>query len=238
MNEKTVEEVKKEKDILSNMTEKVMKFGKHTSEKQNLESALKLSYIFISILVVLNIFLIFAVINVYGGRNVSVKIPPATLQDLELTFGSTRASKNVYELYADYASRILGNVSYKNVESAYKDILQYASSQSYHKMKKAMAYQVKHTKNNLITQSFELRNVEVYKTNGVVVAKCSGFLNRSIGSKVLFEHMPYLFKIYMKSYMGSIEIVSLKSELDRSPESIRDAKKVESYEKDNKYINF
>jgi len=238
MSEKTVEEIQNEKDILSNMTDKVMKFGKHTSEKKNLEGALKLSYIFIGILVFLNLILMFAVINVYGGRNVSVKIPPASLQDIELSFGSTRASKNVYELYADYASRVMGNVNYNNADKAYKDILQYASSQSYHKMRKAMAYQVKHIKDNLITQSFELRNVEVYKSKGMVVAKCTGYLSRKIGSKEVFEHMPYMFKLYMKSYMGNIEIVSLKSELNKSSGTARDLKKVENYEKDNKYINF
>lgn len=228
-----------EEFILDRIARRAAQKGKHSSEKQNLSSALKLSYIFIALLFVVNIFMAFALLNVYKDRSVSIKIPPATLKDVDLVFGSTRVSKTVYRVYADYIVRRISNVNYHNVREAFDDVLSYCAADKYHQIAKVFSAQAGHIKSNLVSQKFELQDIKLsQQKNGLVIAECSGFASRMVGGKEAFKGLPYQFKLYLSTYMGNVIVQGVRSGLNKNTRDIGKQRRVEKYEKDNRYINF
>lgn len=226
-----------EKSFIGRLVEKNVIAGKYTSEKRNLSGLLFFSIIVNIGQFVLLMFLGVATLFVYSGRNVSVVVPPSTLDDTTLVFGSTRVNKPVYEVYADYLSRAFGNVNYENVDANYKQLAGYAASERYHDVRKALAVNAIHIKANMITQEFKLQRVDVEEDSRGVLAKCYGFMSRKVGGKIQFDNLPYVMKFWLKPYKGNLMIMGMSSEIDSSARGA-DQKKVEAYEKDNRYISF
>jgi hypothetical protein len=225
--------------IIDRLARRAAQKGRHSSEKDNLSSALKLAYVFIGILVVINIFMAFALLNVYKDRSVSIKIPPATLKDVDLVFGSTRVSKPVYRVYADYIVRRMSNVNYHNVTDAFKDVIGYCAADKYYEISKVFSAQANHIKSNLVSQRFELQDIKLTpQKNGLVIAECSGFASRTVGGKEAFKNLPYQFKLYLSTYMGNVIVQGVRSGLNKNTRDIGKQRRVEQYEKDNRYINF
>lgn len=212
-------------------------YGKYTSEKRNLSGLLFFSIIVNIGLFVLLLFLGAATMFVYNGRNVSVVVPPSTIEDVTLVFGSTRVNKPVYEMYADYLSRSFGNVNYQNVDATYKNLAGYAASEKYHEVRRALAAHAVHIKVNMITQEFKLQRVDIESDSRGVLAKCYGFMSRKVGGRVQFEYLPYVIKFWLKPYHGNLMIMGMAEEIDRNSNGAN-LKKVEAYEQDNRYVNF
>lgn len=228
---------KNNESFIGKLLQKKISAGKYTSEKRNLSGLLFFSIIVNIGLFVLLMFLGVATLFVYSGRNVSVVIPPSTLEDTTLVFGATRVNKPVYEVYADYLSRSFGNVNYENVGDKYKQLSAYAASERYHDVRRALAANAIHIKANLITQEFRLQRVDIEEDSRGVLAKCYGFMSRKVGGKSQFDNLPYVMKFWLKPYRGNLMIMGMSSEIDRGARDA-DQRKVEAYEKDNRYISF
>lgn len=232
-------EVSEENSLAKKLADRQAMGGKHTSEKANLAAALKLSYIMLGLMAVLNLFYTFALLNVYKNRDVTIHVPPVALSDLELNFGASRVSRTVYEVHADYIIRLLGNVNYDNAEEVFGRIEKYCDEDKIHSIKKAFAYQTGHMKSNLVSQTFKLHKLELeQQRSGMVVARGTGSVTRYIGDKPKYVDLPYEFKLYLKAYRGNVIIVGIRSSINHETGDARADKKVDEYEKDNKYINF
>lgn len=228
-----------ESDMVDRLVERAAQKGKHGSEKDNMASALKLSYIFIGILVAINLFMAFALLNVYKGRNVSIKIPPAQLSDNTLVFGSNRVSKTVYEIFADYIVRDIGNVNYHNVDEKFDDFLDYTDARKRMKIARALAERASEVKRNMVSQKFQLQKIEITKLkNGYVKAVGIGLAERKVGDTKAFEELPYQLTLYMTTYYGNPIVSAMKSGVYYDPKDIASRRKVEKYEKSNPYIQF
>jgi len=233
------QEAPEENDMIDRLVQRQAQKGKHGNEKENMASALKLSYIFIGILFFINLFMAFALLNVYKDRSVSLRIPPATLQDNELVFGSTRVSKTVYETFADYLIRLVGNVNHHDVEKKYQDFLGYVDAGEYHRIAKVLVGQAEAVKHDMVTRRFQLQEIKLTKLkNGYVKAEGLGFADKDIGDTKAFEKLPYHFTLYLTAYMGNVIVVGLKSGVYMDEKDIASRRKVEKYEKNNPYINF
>ncbi len=228
---------KNEASFIGKTLQKNVVFGKYTSEKRNLSGLLLFSVVVNLGQFVLLLFFGAALMFVYSGRDVSVVIPPSTLEDTSLIFGSTRVNKPVYEVYADYLARSFGNVNYENVDESYKLLSAYAASERYHDMRKALAANGAHIKTNLITQDFDLQRVDIAEDSRGILAKCYGFMTRKVGGKAQFENLPYLMKFWLKPYRGNLMIMGMSGEIDHGNDNAQIGK-VREYEKDNRYVNF
>lgn len=222
---------------LGRMVERRAIGGKYTSEKKNITGMLLFSIIVNAMQFILLLFFAVALMMVYGGRDVSVKIPPGTLTDTTLVFGSTRVNKPVYEIYADYLARSFGNFTYENIDETYKGLMDYAAAERYHNMRRSLSEHAEHVKDNFITQKFKLQKVELAQDKRGVLATCTGFMTRKVGSRMQFERLPYKISFWLKPYRGNLMIMSMSGELNRDTRG-KDKVKVSGYVKDNKYVNF
>ena len=238
-NNQVPKEHSSERDMVDRLVERQAKKGKYGNEKENMAGALKLSYIFIGILFFINLFMAIALLNVYKDRSVSIRIPPATLQDNELVFGSTRVSKTVYEIYADYLIRLVGNVNHNDVEQKYQDFLGYVDAGAYHRIAKVLAGQAESVKRNMISRRFMLQEIKLNRLkNGYVKAEGLGFAYKDIGDTKAFEKLPYHFTFYLTAYMGNVIVAGMKSGVYIDEKDVANRRKVKEYEKNNPYINF
>lgn len=234
----TSREQENSQSIIGRTVQKGTLYGKYTSEKKNLSGLLFFSIIVNLGQFVLLLFFGAALMFVYSGRDVSVVVPPTTLNDTKLVFGSNRVNKPVYEVYADFIARSFGNVNYENVDERYLDLSVFVASEKYHDVRKALASSATHIKANFITQEFKLQKVEIAEDERGVLAKCSGFMSRKVGSKGQFEELPYMIKLWLKPYRGNVMIMGMSSELSHDTGKTSDQRRVQAYEKDNRYVNF
>lgn len=226
-------------DMAERLVERAAKKGRHSSEKENMASALKLSYIFIGILVVINIFMAFGLLNVYKDRSVSLKIPPATLHDTELVFGSDHVNKAVYEVYTDYLIRDIANVNFRDVDEKFQNFIQYTDKRKYMKIAKALADRASEIKRNLVSQNFVLQRIELTQLkNGFVKAVGVGMAERYVGDTKAFEDLPYQITLYLTTYYGNVIVAGMKSGVYNDPNDIASRRKVKQYEERNPYLNF
>lgn len=227
-----------EDSFIAKTIKNTVKEGKYNSEKKNLTRILMFSLSVNGLLGVTLIFFAISFASVINNRDVSVVIPPGTHEDLSLSFGSTRVNRPVFELYSDYLARGFGNFNYENVSNVFDNLIEYADGSVKHQMRSILAQKAKLTKENFVTQTFELQRVELDRDSRGTLARCFGYATRKVGKKVQFERLPYMFTFWFKSYRGNVTIVGMSSDINKAPEKAGEKLKVDTYEQDNKYINF
>lgn len=229
---------KNEDSFFERQIKKAIKDGKYNSEKKNLTRILLFSISTNALLGVILIFFAISFASVMNNRDVSVIIPPGTHDDLSLSFGSTRVNRPVFELYSDFLSRGFGNFNYENVDKVFDKLLQYSDGSVKHQMHSALAQRAKVVKDNFVTQTFKLQRVELDRDSRGTLARCFGYATRKVGKKTQFEELPYLMTFWFKSYRGNVTIIGMSSSINRTPDKKSEKLKVDTYEKDNRYINF
>ncbi len=234
----STEEETSEGSAVSRMVEKAIVGGKYNSEKKNLTRILMYS---LSVNLLLGIVLVFfsiSFISVMNNRDVSIIIPPGTHEDMSLSFGSTRVNKPVFEIYSDFLARGFGNFNYENVDDVYANLLKYSDGSVRHQMHLLLNEKATLVKDNFVTQTFRLARVELDRDRRGTLARCYGFATRKVGKQVQFEELPYLLTFWFKSYMGNVSIIGMSSEINKEPVKAGEKLRVDTYEQDNKYINF
>lgn len=212
--------------------------GRYNIEKANLKRMLMFSLAANGVLSLLLVLFTIAYASVLNGRDVSVIIPPGTMDDLSLSFGDTRASRSVMEIYSDYLARAFGNVNYENADKVYDNLLNYIDGDIKYRTLLVFKEKARQIKQNLVTQTFQLSRVELDRDHIGTLARCYGHVTRKIGGRTVYTDIPYVFTFWFKTYRGNVAIVGMSSDINMNPEKSADKARVDAYVKDNKYINF
>jgi hypothetical protein len=185
-------------------------------------------------MLIVNIFIAKGLISVANNKTVVIQVPQV-LEPGKYAIGASKASEQVYKMWARVWVDSIGTFSYKNIRKKFESIYPFLDPNTVYKSKSDIKKFIDFVERNFISQRFDIESIKVKPINDrytkIIVV---GRFKRTIGkTQDQLSGIRYMYEFTTYINGGQIWIKGIKSSFfgHLDPNEKKALKK-------NKYLNF